>query len=1252
MKKTLLIVASFIMGIILASAQDAPVFHKYEFEDGAIIYGMSSNGKYAVAHASSVDNSLNHTGARLIEIDSNTVTDLAKNHKASEYMSMGTTDVTDDGSIVVGEFNHEPAFWSKATGKWELLPCEEDEYYGEAKGITPDGKYAVGMQSIDQDGFSALPGLWDMTTKSLLETPGIPTFDMSGGNQDQNWFYEISPDGTRILGCISFSYVEDQFYYIYDTTTDSFTPIGFTIEGKKFTPMAQGLFFINSATFSPDAQWVTGRAYMLKPIEGSMYPDQYEVTYTYNVASGEFNLYDSAQDMDIVASAIDNNGYAMAGTPSSSPIREWHIRHSKYWYSINLIMDQKFNMDFYKHTGYDNTGTPLAMSNDGRRVAVLVDPTSSSYVVEFPTTFDKLCEGVDLLGSYHVTPAAGSTVSRLTEITLTFDREIQLLSDGRNVEMRNSAGEKVYGSVGVQVNKQKATVRFRNAVLNGGEQYTMHIPAGTIALLEDATLTNKDINVAYNGRDNVPVAVTSVYPAEGSAIAKIDNNTNPIVLTFDTQVYLPDSAVAYMYQNDELEQIAKFSMAYSGSVVAIYPSMTQYLYKGNNYRIEVMPGSVTDVAGNGANEKIVINYVGSYEHEVVFDDNSLLIESFNTAGVANFMLWDGDRLQPNENAQALGFDRNDYGWAIAWDEEYANIAASSHSMYNPAGTSDDWMVVPQLYIPDDKCSLKFLSQSYLSSKQDYLKVYVWATDQEVHVLNENIIASIKSEGELIYNELQSPGSNDNMLEGDWKENNITLSAYAGKNVYIAFLNDNTDGSAVFVDDVMVMHNKPIRVAFTNATSVVQQENIMIEGIISIDSDTDVYNSLSLTLKDNAGNEIDNISESGLSLKKGDTYKFNFTQPLPLAQGKANAFTVTALFNETRYELTGKVSNLAFEPVKRVVLEEISGRDCSNCPLGFISIEKMEEMYHDLFIPICIRTFGGDPLGTGLSDYTSFLGLSSAPSAVINRRYTGFPAQSYNGGYYFSNAQLPQGADKLWIDYVADEFATPCEAEINISFSYDEATNELVVPCSVRYALDAENLNLNLFLVVLEDYVFSMQKNGFASISSEALGEWGLGGLYGKATVMDYDLMDVCRGYAGMTFNGTGGLLPQVMNAGEEYSTELRTELPDAVEELGYCNVVVMLIDANTGKIVNAARADEVASVAHVDSDSKVSITTTTGRIVVNTIENAQVEVYNLNGALTAVANGNNTINIDAPAGIAVVRVITGNNVTVAKVLVK
>lgn len=1252
MKKQLLIVASFLLGIAAAWAQDAPVFHKYEFEDGATIKGMSNNGKYVVLHANNVDNALNHTGARLIEIDSNSVTDLAENHSASEFMSMGTADVSDDGSIVVGEFNHKPAYWSKSTGRWTTLPCDEEDFYGDVRAVSSDGKYAVGMQSIDQDGFSALPALWDLTTGTLLETPGIPTFDMSGHDQEQNWFEQISPDGNLILGNMSYSYISSGFYYIYNVANETFAPIGYTLDGKKFIPMAEGLFFINSATFSPDAQWITGRAYMRKATDGSDYYSEYEATYTYNITTGDFNIYDTEQDIDIVASAIDNNGYALGATPSSNPIREWHVRHGKYWYSINLILNQKYNIDYYTHTGYENTGTPLAVSNDGCRVAVLVDPTSATYVVEFPTTFDKMCEGVDLLGSYHVSPAAGSTISRLAEITLTFDREIQLLSNGKNVELRNAAGEKVYTSVGVQVNKQKATIRFRNAALNGGEQYTLHIPAGTIALIEEATLSNKDINIIYNGRDNVPVAVTSIYPAEGSAIAKIDNSTNPIVLTFDTQVILPDTAVAYLYKDDEEEQIAKFIMGYSGNVVAIFPSMTQYLYKGSNYRVEVMPGSVTDVAGNGGNEKIVINYVGSYEHEIVFDDNSLLIENFNTAGVANFMLWDGDRLQPNETAQAIGFDRNDYGWAIAWDEDYLDIAASSHSMYNPAGTSDDWMVVPQLYIPDDKCSLKFLSQSYLNNKQDYLKVYVWVSDQEINILDNDITATIKSEGELIYNELQSPGSQENILEGDWKENSVSLSQYAGKNIYIAFLNDNTDGSAVFVDDVMVMHNKPIRVAFTNATSVVQEESIVIEGVLSIDVENEVYNTLELILKDEAENEIDRITETGISLKKGDTYNFTFAQPLPLTQGNVNKFYVTAVCNETRYELVGKISNLAFEPVKRVVLEEISGRDCSNCPLGFISIEKMEEMYEDLFIPICIRTFGDDPLGTGLADYTAFLGMSSAPSAVINRKHMSFPAISGNGEYYFSNAQLPEGTDKLWMDHVADELAIPCEAELNISLRHDPTTNEFIIPCSVRYALNAEDLNLNLFVVILEDNVSSMQKNGFSSIDSDALGEWGLNGLYGKGLVVDYPLMDVCRGYAGLTFNGTGGFLPQVMNAGEEYTAELRSTLPETIEDLSFCKVVVMLIDANTGNVINVARADEIASVEHIDANSNVTIATTHNNIAVTTIDRAQVEVYNINGALVATAAGCGTINIETPVGIAIVKVVTADDVIVEKVLVK
>ncbi len=1253
MKKLLLLTISVLMGIGSVIAQQVPVFHKYTFDDAAIINGMSDNGKYAVAHGFSADNSLMQKGARLIEIDTDVVTDLAKNYSTNDYMSMGTADVTDDGSIVVGEFNHKPAYWSKSTGKWTILPCEEDEYFGDVRSVTPDGKYAVGRQSIDEDGFYTLPALWDLTTNTLVEVEGLPSFDMSGQDQDQNWFNQISPDGKYILGSMSFSYLGDGFFYIYDVDKKTFSPIGFTLEGKRFSPLAANLYFINSATFSPNAQWVSGRAYMVE-MDGNNIGNQYETTFVLNVATGDFNVYTATEDIDIVSSAIDNNGYAFGATPGGNPIRQWSIRNNAYWYTFEQILKQQYDYDFYARTGYENTGTPICLSNDGRRAAVLVDPYTS-YVVEMPTTFAEATQGVDLLGSYYATPRAGSTISRLGEVSVTFDRDVQIVGANNCVEIRNSKGETVYNSAGLTTNKKKITVRYRNGSLTEGEKYTLHIPAGSIALASDAQLTNKEINIEYTGRANKPVAVTSVYPTEGSSFAKIDNSTNPILLTYDVEVYLPDSAKAYLYDVNEAEPIATLLMAYSGKVVAVYPATTQYLFKDNNYRIEVMPGSVTDVAGNGASEKFVINYTGSYEREISFDDNSLMIEDFNRAGVANFMLWDGDRLSPDANAQAIGFDRNDYGWAIVWDEEDAsNIAASSHSMYTPAGKSDDWMVVPQLYIPDEKCSLSFKSQSYLSSKNDYLKVYIWANDENINSLDANIVARIKNEGTLVYNDLQSPGKDDNLLANDWTENSISLAQYAGKNIYIAFLNDNEGQSAVFVDDVKVMHNKPIRVAFTHASSVIKQENITIEGIISIDSDTDTYQTLTLTLKDNNDNEIDVINESGLNLKKGDTYKFSFSKPLPLEEGKSNKFTVSALCNDNLYELVGHVSNLAFEPVKRMVIEEFSGRSCSNCPLGFISMERMIELYGDLIIPIVIRTYGDDPLGTGLSEYTQFLGVVGAPSAVINRMGVSYPAVSHNGDYYFSNAELPEGQDRLWLDVVADELEVPTNADININnLSVDKSTNEFIIPCTVRYAMNAENLNLNLFVVVLEDNVETWQLNGFASYPSEALGEWGSYGIYaGQPVVYDYMLHDVCRAYYGLTFNGTGGYLPQSMIAGEEYNAELRVAVPQNIENISNAKVVVMMIDANTGVVVNAVCADEIAAVENIDSDTNVSITTLNGNIVVNTTSEVNVMVYSTNGSLMGNARGMNQITIDTPEGIAIVKVVTAQGVVVKKILVQ
>lgn len=1242
-------------------AQDKPVFHQYSFDDNAIITNLSNNGSWAVAVGSNTENPMLSAGPKLIEISTDAVTNLLDGYDESSVSSANATDVTDDGNMVVGSFNGKPAYWSRASRLWIQLPIKNTWESGVIRGVTPDGKYGVGVQ-FSGDGYSAEPALWDLTTNTLIETPGLPTKDMAHENKDQNQFDAISSDGKYILGCMSFSYWPTDlylggcFYYIYDTTTSTYTPIGFNeTNSGRWTPLAEGLFLVGSASLSPSGNWVTGMAHMVKDKAGSDFPEEYEVAYTYNIKENAFKVYDEREDIDLTGMSIDNEGNVFAASPSSSPIREWSIRKGKYWYSIVQILKQQYGIDFYEKTGYDNTGTPISVSDDGKKVAVFPDPYTS-YVLELPVSFAQACEGINLFGSYLVTPAAGSTISKLKTIQLTFDRNVSVTGSATSVEIRNASGLKVYSSVGFSANNKTVSIRFRSGALSAGEQYTLHIPANTLALANDATQTNDEINIPYNGREDKPVAATAIYPANGTAFAKIDYSTSPILLTFDTDVLVQDTAKAYLYRNEEADAYCPLLLAYSGNQVALYPATIQYLFKGSNYRVEISAGSITDVAGNNGNEVITIDYQGSYEREISYDDKYLFKDNFDN-GLNNFMVYDGDQLTPAEAPVGWGFQSNYGWWLCADDDNRADLAAASHSMYKPAGKSNDWLVIPQLYIPDDKCCLTFDSQSYLKSKTDRLKVYIWANDNVYNTINEEITQRIKAEGVLKYNEIQSPGEKEDILAGDWAENVIDLAEFAGKNIYIAFVNDDENQSAVFIENVAVEHNMSLLVAFTNDPTVVNKENIIISGRITIDNNIKTYTSVSLTLKDKEGTVIDKIEQSGLSLSNGDSYPFQFNKPLPLTIGIANQFTIDATLDDEEYTLSGTVKNLAFQPTKHVVLEEFSGRQCGNCPLGILAVEHIKQQFGDLFIPIAIHTYGDDPLGVGLSSYSGFVvGQSGAPSGVINRcGVVSFPAVSdANKDYHFTKATVPAETDKLWYDYVADELSVAADADIDIAPVYDEEKNEFTVPCTVRYALNTDNLNVSIFLVLLEDNVLGYQFNYMASQTSPTLGEWGKGGIYGQSVVYDYPNMDVCRAYAGLTFNGTGGYIPQQVTAGTEYKATLKMPVPATISNIKNCKIVAMMIDANTNKVINATIARDNTGIHHIEANSEISIVSANRSIIVNTPKEASVSVYGVNGTLLDARKGNGEITISLPGhtGVAIVKVVTDNSTTVKKVLVK
>jgi hypothetical protein len=329
-----------------------------------------------------------------------------------------------------------------------------------------------------------------------------------------------------------------------------------------------------------------------------------------------------------------------------------------------------------------------------------------------------------------------------------------------------------------------------------------------------------------------------------------------------------------------------------------------------------------------------------------------------------------------------------------------------------------------------------------------------------------------------------------------------------------------------------------------------------------------------------------------------------------------------------------VQNNAFSPTKRVVLEEFTGVTCGNCPLGILAIENLEKTVGSQFIPISLHGYSGDPWATAVSGYASYLGFSAAPSGMIQRSGT-ISNPMYNGSdnYYFSS---PEG--DVWYDLVMAELENLALADVNATCYADTASGRYSIPVTVKYALNATDLNLNVFTVIMEDNNTYFQENYFAAQTFSNLGEFAKGGKYGSTyAVLQHN--DVVRSVVGLSYAGTGGLLPQTMTAGEEYSTTIYANIPGTVSKVQNTKAAILLIDANTGAIVNAC-------VAPVSFDAASAIE----QVTVGQVKS--VEIYNLSGQRVAAASSLEAAQSSLQPGVYVVRTAGTQGTESKKILVR
>lgn len=1210
----------------------------YEIPGQGFIQQMSDNGQWVVYCYPSNDEP--DAKPLVIDVANGRMLDLEVELSPTDLGATArSNDVSNDGKIVAGTFNKRAAYYSVDTKQWTRLPNPKGfgrGWTGEVLSMTPDAKVMVGwlhenyahfdgavwIDGVAKDPASyKLPDYDEMYKLGIIDDDDKRYFEGLGQYKPDTKFIKVSADGKKVLSGVDHHHPAwGCSYIIYDLDTDTYE----WILDRNVIPQGD---FVEYAEMSNNGKYV-----LIHTGESGAFVYEVE-TKKYTRVSG--------------ASIVDNYGnvYSSVSTYDGSPVSSLRIPYGSLWVDMYQMLEQTYDIDYFDVTKTECTGFTMAISDDCKVMACMSVPRTNAYVVSLPKTFIESCEGVNLLTEWAARPASGESIALLDKITISLSYGCSVNKDSK-VTIMDENDKVVAQSVSAeQANRNSIyNIMFEQQTFEAGKKYKVVVPEGFF-FIEGTDLTNKEMVINYTGRENTPLAYSRLSPAEGEILQDI-SMTNPMYLTFPATVVVADGATANLYEKGGNLPLAMVALEANGNILAAYTTSGRKLLKDVDYEVRFPEGCITDVTGNCANKAFTVKYTGAYINlppgpfKCDFNDPN--------SALGQFMQYEGDHNKPTDSMASLGFDADNTPWNFSLRDSEAdgNYYAGSHSMYSPAGQSDDWMVIRQLDIMNPDYYLTFLAQSFLKSKNDVLKVMVWESDDVIYTLDAATFKKMKAEAKTIFEKRLSPGETEATCKDEWENIEISLADFSGKKIYIAFVNQNADQSAIFLDDIEVLCRGKFDLAIATDDVVVAQDEVVVKCAIT-NNHEDPIKSFEAYYESKTTDSKDQYKAEGISIAKGESYQFSFSVPMKLVKGVENNYTVTVAVGDAKQALPVSIKNLNKAFDKKVVIEELTGAWCGNCPQGTIAFDYLEQQFPGQVVPIAIHN--NDPWA--YPAYESFVNGNGYPSGRVNRGELTSPMIS---GRFFT----PEG-NQTWYDVVVKELATPADTEIKIKDFYFCKKNEMFeVLFDVDFAIEKKNISYNVLAVVLEDELPITQTNYFYGQSDPIYGEWGEGGKFGEPSV-ETVANHVPRGIAGTSFYGFSNLIARNPAVGVPHSTGMQFT-PVATYHWNmdkmtnpHISVACIVLDGTTGKVVNAdvfhgiGLRDE-SGIEVVENDAlnplaNISFNVIDGKVFVNGAD-VEIEVYTISGARVA----NEGLN-----GLYIVRAVDANgNAASAKLVVK
>lgn len=1238
--------------VATAWAESPKIIH-FNVGNDSFVQGASFNGKWATFEKQAGEESTTidvkvidlTTGEFVTYTPQKFINYKGKEQDLTENDYSVATGVSDDGKVIYGSMSGYPAYFTVDDLTWHGLSMgsatDNRNLMGSVFGRSGDGKYMAGWfagssltelkSALWKDGeiqkLNNLPTYEDMYKLGIIDSSDYKTQK----DQTPNYtFRKVSENGKYLLLGIDHNRPNwGCSYGVYDIEKETFSFILAPAE-------TYGHSFTDSAEMSNNGEWVTGNISFIGKDQNGY--DDYTGVFRYHVPSGKLEVFGDLRDRDMLATAIDDKGTILAGTPESQPIRNLAIRCENLWVDLSKILTQKYDINYEKETGMETTGYPVAVSSDCRTVVAQAEFRGGAYALTFPVDFAEAAKGTSLLTEYTVSPVPGKSFAKLNDVMIRFSYGAVPAKDAK-VLLKDKDGKEVASTkelVSFSSQNLVYTIKFNSFDLKAGEEYTVEIPAGTFVVPE-TTMGNPEIKINYFGRDNEAVKPVSITPKEDSFINVFSMNS-AVAITFDADLSLSTVVQAKLYEDGKSTPLTSLTATVDGTKLYIYPASERRLAKDHDYYIEIPEGLVYDLSGTGANAAIKINYKGAFVPTPTEDPARPFFEDFNSPNDAlyNMLLIDGDGNMPTEEMQGFGFDQWNTPWNFSIRDEGAeDYCAASHSLYSPVGQSNDWMMIPQLTLNDKDYYLSFKAQSYAQNRNDKLKIVVWEYDEVIGALDDALLQKAMKEGKELATINVVPSKTEGLLEGSWTNYEFPLKDYAGKKVYIGFVNENRNQSLIFVDDIAVEYRGAYTLTVATEPNLINAAKTTVTAYVNVNAEGP-FKDIEAEISVPALNYSKTEKLDKLNLTSGSKQEITFTD-VPLESGKVNSFTVTTKVGGLSQTYTGKIVNHAFEIGRRVLLEEGTGMWCGNCPYGEIAIENLTETMPDQVAIISVHN--GDALA--MADYTELLALGGYPNGRIDRIDKVF-APLYNNNQTGEKSLTSPEGNETFKDMVVSELSQITEGEIKIVDPvYYSADKVIDVPVSVRFSVNRENAIYNVFTAVVEDGLEGYQTNYLTGQTQPLLAWWGA-----QPGKVSYTYNNVARAMVG-GFYGISGRVPSTVTAGESYVTPLKFELPSNVKDTANMHFVVALIDATTSRVINSDVC-KVFSINDVPGASSVDEIAGEEAFMNVSVENGVILVNGEAASAVYAIDGKRVRNAALANGIYVVN----HNGKTAKVLVK